>query len=348
MRIGIANGGGDAPALNAVLRAVVKTAIVRYQGEVIGFYDGFKGMIEGVYEKLSLSYVSGLLPKGGIVLGTTNRDNPFKYHGRDASLEVQDCCRRLGLDVLVSVGGEGTLGITYDLIEKCQIAAIGVPKTIDNDFPATDYTFGFRTAVGTATHALDVLHDTAESHHRVMVLEVMGRTAGWIALHAGVAGGADIIMIPEIPWNIESVIAKIKDRESHGKRFSIIVVAEGVQIPTDNVCPTSPGPYLARKIQEMTGVECRSTVLGHLQRGGSPVPDDRILGTMFGSHAVDLAAAKQYNRVVVLRGTEVTSVPFTSEMKEARLVHKDSQLVQVARNLGMFFGDELPTEEDVS
>lgn len=346
MRIGICNGGGDAPALNAVLRAVVKTSINKYGYQVFGFRDGFRGMIERDYQELDLQYVSGLLPKGGTVLGTTNRDDPFNYHGRDASSEVAEICKELSLDALVVVGGEGTLGITYDLMDTYGIPVIGVPKTIDNDFADTDYTFGFQTAVETATHACDILHDTAESHHRVMILEVMGRTAGWIALHAGMAGGADIILIPEIPCNLQSIIHKIKERSSQGKRFSIIVAAEGVD-SFDGQRHHSIGHYLTGLIEEATGMETRNTILGHLQRGGSPCANDRILGTQLGAYAVDLIHKREFNKVVVLQGTEIASIDLTSEMKLPRHVRSDSQLVGIARGIGISFGDEVHQKDSV-
>ncbi|HHX51697.1 MAG TPA: 6-phosphofructokinase [Clostridia bacterium] len=342
MHLGILNGGGDAPALNAVIRAAVRTAIYKYDFRVTGFRDGFKGMMEKDFYPLGLDQVSGLLPKGGTVLGTTNRDNPFDYRGRDASREVAETFHSLGLDVLLTVGGDGTLGIAIDLAEKWQLPIIGIPKTIDNDLSSTDYTFGFYSAVQMATNACDILHDTAESHHRAMILEVMGRNAGWIALHAGMAGGADIILIPEVPFTLEGICRKIKERMERGKKFSIIVLAEGAKIPGEESA-TLPregrANFLARLIQEKACIEARATVLGHLQRGGSPTAFDRILGTRFGSYGVDLAARKEFGRLVVLQGDRISSVPLTQDIKKQKLINPDHQLLQTARAIGLSFGE---------
>ena len=346
MRLGILNGGGDAPALNAVLRAAVRTAVNGYGFEMIGFRNGFKGLIDNDYLLLTDQSVSGILPRGGTILGTTNRDNPFDYQGRDVSGQVAANLKGLGLDVLLVVGGDGTLSIGIDIMDRYGIPIIGIPKTIDNDLMSTDYTFGFQTAVQTAANACDILHTTAESHHRAMILEVMGRNAGWIALHAGIAGGADVILIPEIPFTVEGICRKIKDRRAVGKKFSIIVMAEGVPLPEGSACRIDgaglaggKAGLLATMIEDCSGIEARATILGHLQRGGTPTAYDRILGTRLGCHAVELAANGDFGRLVVLRGDQVSSVPLTKELKEQRLVNPDHELVRVARAIGVSFGD---------
>jgi len=346
MRLGILNGGGDAPGLNAVIRAAVRTAIHRYGFEIFGFRNGFRGAIENDYVPLRDRSVSGILHRGGTILGTTNRDNPFNYHGRDASGEAAANIKNLGLDVLLVVGGDGTLSIGVDLMERYGIPIIGIPKTIDNDLMSTDYTFGFQTAVQTAANACDILHTTAESHHRAMILEVMGRNAGWIALYAGIAGGADVILIPEIPFTIEGVCRKIEERRALGKQFSIIVMAEGITLPPGSACRVDgaglvggKAAVLATMIEDRTGIEARATVLGHLQRGGPPIAYDRILGTRLGCHAVELAAKKEFGRLVVLRGDQVSSVPLTKKLKEQRLIDPDHELIKVARAIGISFGD---------
>lgn len=353
MKIGVLNGGGDAPGLNSVIRAVAKTAIIKYGYEVVGFRDGFKGLIEDAWQLLSLQTVSGILPKGGTILGTTNRDNPFDYQGRDASPEIRDNFQRHGLEGLVVVGGDGTLSIAHELFRRWHLAVVGVPKTIDNDLMATDTTFGFHTAVQTATHACDMLHDTAESHHRVMILEVMGRYAGWIALYAGLSGGADIILLPEIPYSMEAIFRKIREREDAGKRFSIMVVAEGVRTPAGEYAIRSTvatgkekmrlggiGNVLAGEIESITGVESRATVLGHLQRGGSPNAYDRLLGTRLGVKAVELVAAGDFGKMVAIRGEQVVAVDLSLAVKQNRLVPAGHELLEVARALGICLGEE--------
>src|SRR5436305_962701 len=298
--IGICTGGGDAPGLNAVIRAAVKTAFLKYKWRVIGIPDGFDGLIwpEKSYE-LTLKDVSGILPRGGTILGTTNRGDPFRYctveNGqeviRDISDEVIGNARKLGIDAVISIGGEGSQTIALELFQR-GMKIVGVPKTIDNDLSATEVTFGFDTALATATDAVDKIHTTAESHHRIMVVEVMGRDAGWIALEAGIAGGAHVILIPEIPFTIERICQFVRDREAIGKRFTIIVVAEGCKPPGDMAAKfeaqkrSAPRPgQLGNAIGEAVGMatrrEVRVTVLGHIQRGGSPSPFDRILSTRF-------------------------------------------------------------------
>ena len=358
--IGILTGGGDCPGLNAVIRAISKTAI-NYGVEVIGFIDGFKGLVENRYIQLDLRAVSGISHTGGTILGTSNRDNPFQFftisegtpqHSDESDRAVANM-EHLGLDGLVVIGGDGSLNIADRFAEK-GVPIVGVPKTIDNDLSATDVTFGFNTAVNTASEALDRLHTTAESHHRVMVLEVMGRYAGWIALHAGISGGADVILIPEIPYNMDAVISKITQRYRQGKNFSIIVAAEGA-IPEDgemvirNLVATSHDPIrlggIGQKVAEDIGnrlqnIEVRVTVLGHLQRGGSPIPYDRILSTRYGVAAMDAFMAGQFGTMVSLRGDMIAAVPIKEAIKEIRKVQPESDLVRAARAVGISFGDK--------
>lgn len=357
-RLGVLTGGGDAPGLNAVIRAVTRSAL-RQGWEVIGFLDGYAGLIENRNVVLTSNYISGLLHRGGTILGSNNRDNPFHFpvpsengiEYRDMSDQAVANLKNNNIDCLIAIGGDGSLAIAHELAQK-GARVIGVPKTIDNDLPATDQTFGFDTAVTTATDALDKLHTTAESHHRVMILELMGRDAGWIALVSGIAGGADIILIPEIPWQLDNVIAKIKERQNEGKHFSIAVVAEGVKDPTGKFVvrqhiPTAHtkirlggiGPVLAQLIEETTSIECRATVLGHLQRGGSPSASDRVLATRYGVKAAQLAMDGQHGLMVCLKGQDIESVPLDLVARGTRTVPPDSQLVQTARALGICLGD---------
>lgn len=359
-RIGILTGGGDAPGINAVIRAAVKVAVRYYGLTVIGFEDGFGGLIENRARRLGLKDVVGILPKGGTILGTTNRDNPFYYpvfEGgkkvfRDVSDRVMDNIATHGIDALIVIGGDGSLKIARELYEKKGLPVVGVPKTIDNDLSATDQTFGFDTALTTATDALDKLHTTAESHGRVMVLEVMGRYAGWIALHAGVAGGADVILIPEIPFTFEGVCAKIMERRQEGKKFSIVVVAEGAkpiggELVVKKVVEDSfeklrlggIGNLVGEKVEEMTGIETRVIVLGHLQRGGSPTPFDRILASRFGAAAVNLIMEGRFGEMVCLRTPHITSVPLAEAVGEMRRVPLGSDIIRMARQMGISFGD---------
>jgi len=329
-RIGVLTGGGDCPGLNAVIRAVVKTAVGDYGWDVQGIEDGFEGLIQpGRIRPLTPADVRGILPRGGTILGSSNRANPFAYRVKqvDGSIREFDVSRDvvthmdvLELLALVIIGGDGTLRIGQDL-GAMGGRIVAVPKTIDNDLAGTDVTFGFDTAVGTATDALDRLHSTAESHHRVMILEVMGRHAGWIALQAGLAGGADVILIPEIPFDVEQVAHKIVSREESGARFSIVVAAEGAypaggspiyQSTTDRVAGARLGGIanaLGDELARRTDAEVRVTVLGHVQRGGSPSPCDRVLATRFGAEAVRLIAAGQLGHMVALRGEQIVAVP---------------------------------------
>ncbi|MFI5058615.1 MAG: 6-phosphofructokinase [Candidatus Acidiferrales bacterium] len=353
--IGVVNGGGDAPGLNAVIRAVVRSATGAHGMRVIGIYNGFDGLIwpEGAKE-LTDESVSGILPRGGTILGTTNRGNPFGYRGKEDGKEVvhdySSLClenaRRLGIDALIVIGGDGTLHIAHDFSRR-GMKVVGVPKTIDNDLSATEVTFGFDTALLVATEAIDRLHTTAESHHRVMLIEVMGRDAGWIALHAGIAGGAHIILIPEIPFRFESICDAVHARENRGKLFSLVVVAEGVKLPeTDPNGKVIPHPApgnvantIAFTLREMLHKEIRVTVLGHVQRGGSPTPFDRILATRMGVHATDLVARGEFNRMVCLRAGKIESVTLEEALSQLKMVDPAGEIVHAARAIGTTFGD---------
>lgn len=354
-RIGVLTGGGDAPGLNAVLRAVVRTAERSYGIETIGVLDGFSGLLEQRFRPLGLADVRNLIGQGGTVLGTTNRDNPFAYAGEsgpvDRSQEAVENAQRAGFEALVVIGGDGTLHIASEL-SRLGLNVIGVPKTIDNDLPATDYTFGFWTAIGTATEALDRLRDTGESHHRVMILEVMGRNAGWIALHAGMAGAADVILIPEIPYSAEVVAAAVRKSEGRGRPSSLIVVAEGA-VPrgggpavrrfdpvTGYPLLGGAGARLVQELEQLTHCDIRCTVLGHLQRGGSPIPFDRILGTRLGDRAGHLAGERRYGRMVRLANGVVDDVDLDQAVGGIRQVDPGSELVRTARSQGITFGDE--------
>jgi len=358
-RIGVLTGGGDAPGLNAVIRAVVKTAIREYGMNVVGFENGFGGLIKNQARELTEFDVIGILPRGGTILGTTNRDNPFHYPVikgdkkifADVSDRVFENISIHGIEALVVIGGDGSLAIGKELNDQ-GLKVVGVPKTIDNDLSATDQTFGFDTALATATEAIDKLHTTAESHHRVMVLELMGRYAGWIALAAGLAGGADVILIPEIPYNIDVVVEKINARSQERKKFSIVVVAEGakplggemvvskhVEDSFDPVRLGGVGNVVAQAIESATDKETRVTVLGHLQRGGSPTAYDRILATRYGTGAVNLAAEGKFGRMVCLKGQNIESVPLEQAVGELHTVPVNGELIKVARQLGICLGD---------
>jgi len=353
--IGIVNGGGDAPGLNAVIRAVVRAALNEHRMRVVGVLNGFDGLIwpEGAKE-MNEESVSGILPRGGTILGTTNRGNPFAYKSMENGVEVVhdysslciDNARRLGVDAMIVIGGDGTQHIARDFVRK-GLNIVGVPKTIDNDLDATETTFGFDTALVIASEAVDRLHTTAESHHRVMLIEVMGRDAGWIALHAGIAGGAHIILVPEIPFSFENVCDAIRARELRGKRFSLIVVAEGVKLPATDpsgkpIPPAGPGNVantIGYTIREMTQKEVRVTVLGHVQRGGSPTPFDRILGTRFGVAATDLVAKQQFGRMVCLKAGKMDSVSLDEALEKMKYIDPDCEIVHAARAVGATFGD---------
>ncbi len=350
-QIGILTGGGDAPGLNAVIRAVVRTAIGEYKMNVIGIEDSFEGILGDTHTvKLTTKSVSGILPRGGTILGTRNRGSFVKnVNGVDVypEMPIGEAIANLdilGIEALIVLGGEGTLGIA-EQFHKRGFPVIGVPKTIDNDLAATEYTFGFMTAIDIATEALDRLHTTAASHDRVMILEVMGRNTGWIALHAGLAGSADIILIPEIPFSFDAILRKVQSRESSGSRFTNIVVAEGaVEVGKSETYQDSEtrrlggvGDYLRRHIETLTGKESRCVVLGHLQRGGSPNAFDRMLGTNFGACAVRALANGETGKMVALQAGTVITVPLDEACSNIKRVQVDGQLVRTARDIGISF-----------
>jgi 6-phosphofructokinase 1 len=358
MRIGVLSGGGDAPGLNAVIRAVTKTAIFKYGWSVTGIIDGFEGLLSPTKTRQLTSWnTRGILFIGGTILGTTNRGNPFAYKtvvgGReiveDMSPLVLSNIKELGLDALVVIGGDGSLKIGHGLY-KLGVPVIGVPKTIDNDLFATYVTFGFQTAVDTATEALDKLHTTAESHQRVIVLEVMGRYAGWIALEAGISGSADVILIPEIPFSMDKVAEKLTERKKAGSHSSIVVVAEGAKPQGGEMAVREKaadgyvlrlggmGEIVGSEIGNRTGIETRVTVLGHLQRGGSPCPFDRLLATRYGAAAVELIANKKFGEMVSYQPPDITSVPLETAISALRLVDPEGELVKIAEGMGVNFG----------
>jgi 6-phosphofructokinase 1 len=356
-KIGIVTGGGDCPGLNAVIRAVAKAAI-RRGWEAIGVNGGYEGLVEPQdVRPLFYRELDGLLARGGTILGTASHGRFAAKTGRGEARTLPDelmSALRAGIESLelqglVVIGGDGTLTVAHQM-HDAGIPVVGVPKTIDNDLHGTAMTFGFDSAVACAMDALDRLHTTAESHNRVMVLEVMGRYAGWIAIYAGIAGGADVILIPEIPFTYESISARIEEREQAGRHFSIVVVAEGAKERGGETTARNTaadreerlggvGPRVAEEIARRTGKETRAVVLGHLQRGGSPTNFDRALCTMFGTHAVELVATGQFGRMVSFTGTAVTDVPISDAVKELRTVPTDGSFVRSARALGISLGD---------
>jgi phosphofructokinase-like protein len=359
-RIAILTGGGDCPGINAVIRAVAKKAMLEFGMDVVGIEDGYDGLIHNRHRKLGYDEVSGILTLGGTIIGASKISNPYKYAlqkgkaivFKNVSRKAIANFKKLGVDGLVCIGGDGTLGIACRLM-KDGIPVIGVPKTIDNDLRGTEITFGFDSAISIATEAIDRLHSTAESHHRVMIVEVMGHRAGWIALYAGVAGGGDIILIPEIPYSLEAVLAKVRERKKKGKRFSIVVVAEGarpkggevvvkkiVERSADSVRLGGVGFILCEQIERITGTEARAVVLGHLQRGGSPTASDRILATQLGAMAVELVVRREFGRMVAVDKGLITSVPLETAGGGPRTVPLDHSLIKAARAVGTSFGDE--------
>ncbi|MFY9652585.1 6-phosphofructokinase [Trebonia sp.] len=335
MRVGVLTGGGDCPGLNAVIRAVVRRGVQEYGLEFVGFRDGWRGPLEADTMPLDVSAVRGILPRGGTILGSS-RTNPFKENGpgRNGVDRIKDNLAGLGVDALIVIGGEDTLGVAARLYDE-GIPVVGVPKTIDNDLGATDYTFGFDTAVNIAMEAIDRLHTTAESHHRALIVEVMGRHAGWIALHAGLAGGANVILIPERPFDIDKVVAWVEHR-FQTRYAPIVVVAEGAHPAHDDLALTSAeldsfghvrlggvGQLLAEEIEKRTGKEARCTVLGHIQRGGTPTAFDRVLATRFGLHAVAAVYNEAFGTMVALRGTDIVRVPLVEATRELKLVPVD-------------------------
>ncbi|MCX7622994.1 MAG: 6-phosphofructokinase [Thermomicrobium sp.] len=363
-RIGVLTGGGDAPGLNSALRAVVKTAILRYGWTVVGFEDGYEGAILGRGRELGLDDVRGLLVRGGTILGASNRADPFWFQHpelgdtepRDHSATLLATLERFAVDALVVIGGEGSLTIAHRL-SQLGLAVVGVPKTIDNDVRGTAWTIGFDTAVTTATEALDRLHTTAESHHRVMLVELMGRDAGWIALHAGVAGGADVILMPELPFTLERIVAVVERRRARSRHFTIVAVAEGARPAGGEAVfeRTGPLPYhrkyggisvmLQQQLTPLVPSEVRAVVLGHLQRGGTPTPADRTLATALGSAAVDALARGERGVMVAVRSHPtgratwgIVQIPLAEVARGPRLVPLDHPLVEAARALGISFG----------
>ncbi len=342
MKIGVLTGGGDCPGLNPVIRAVVrKGALEGY--EFLGIKNGWKGLIECDTMPLNIEAVSGILPKGGTILGTS-RTNPYKKEG-DLG-KAKDNYKKLSLDALIAIGGEDTLGVASRLTKDGIPNIVGVPKTIDNDLSSTDYTFGFDTAVNIAMECIDRLHTTAESHHRIIVVEIMGRHAGWIALHAGIAGGADVVLIPEIPIDLNDVCSILKKRHDRGKTFSIVVVAEGATFKEKDMILKEQkldafghvrlggiADRLAEEIEKRTGYETRVSVLGHIQRGGSPTAFDRVLGTRFGVKAVELIKNRQFARMVALSGVKIIDVALEDAVKALKTV--DAELYEIAK---VFFG----------
>jgi len=330
VRFGVLTGGGDCPGLNAVIRAVVRKGIDVHGDEIVGFRDGWRGPLDGDHEPLTIESTRGILPRGGTILGTS-RTNPFKRE--DGPQQIRETLAELDIDGLIAIGGEDTLGAANRLHAEHGLDVLGVPKTIDNDIGATDVTFGFDTALQVATEAIDRLHTTAESHHRVMVVEVMGRHAGWIALYSGIAGGGDVILIPEQPFDIEDVCRLIGRRHGRGRFFSIVVVAEG-SIPKQGTMEIAGGETdefghmrlggigqrLEREIEQRTGFETRAVVLGHIQRGGTPTAYDRVLATRFGVAAIDAAHNGEWGMMPALRGTMIDLVPLANAVAELRTV----------------------------
>lgn len=352
-RIGILTGGGDCPGLNAAIRAVVKAGVALYSLEIYGIEMGFEGLIKKLARSLALEDVRGIINKGGTILGATRRHDPFHYQEKvGAETKMVDCSRlvlqhasELGLDGLVVLGGDGTLTIAERLWQM-GLPLVAIPKTIDNDLAGTDVSIGFRTAVMTAMEALDKLHSTAESHHRVMVVEVMGNKAGWIALESGIAGGADVILIPEIPFSIEKACEKIEERKRLGRPFSMVVVSEGAKATGQQEVYIDPkhnrlggiGQHVATEIENRSGMETRVLVLGHLQRGGSPASFDRVLASRFGVHALRLIARGEFGKMVALRKAEVVAIPIQQAVAKLHAIDPNGDLAATAEALGISLG----------
>ena len=336
MRIGILTSGGDCPGINATIRGVCKTAINHYGMEVVGIHSGFQGLLTKEVEPITDKSLSGLLNLGGTILGTS-REKPFKKNGIISGVNkpalIEENIKELGLDCIVCIGGNGTQKTAAKLSEM-GLNIVSIPKTIDNDIWGTDFSFGFDTAVSIATDAIDRLHSTASSHKRVMVIEVMGHKAGWIALYSDMAGGGDVILIPEIPYNIRSIGNTILDRLKRGKPYSIVVVAEGIK--TDG--RKRAAEYIAQEIEYETGIETRETVLGYIQRGGSPTPFDRNLSTRMGGHATELIANNQFGRMVTLQGDAISSTPLSEVAGKLKLVTEEHDLIVQGRRMGICFG----------
>ena len=360
-KIALLTGGGDCPGLNAVIRAVTKTAIINYGIEVVGYKFGYRGLYNNDYVSLTLDSVSGILHRGGTILYSSNKDNLFDYQVKENGVTIKkdvsdiavENMKKEGIDVLVVIGGDGTLTSARDFSRK-GVKVIGVPKTIDNDLASTDVTFGFNTAIDVVTEALDRLQTTAESHHRIMLCEVMGRNAGWIALESGIAGDADIILLPEIPYDIDKIVEKIKDIEASGRQHSIIVISEGAkpkngEVVVSKFVADSPDPIrlggIGNKLAEdleklMAEKEVRCTVLGHTQRGGNTSTFDRILSTRYGVGAVELINEEKFGQMVCLKGDQLSSDSLEHVIgQKSKLVNPEGELVQIAKKIGISFGD---------
>lgn len=350
LRIGVLTGGGDCPGLNAAIRAVSKSLMINCSAEIIGIYDGFLGLIEQRIKPLDYADCSGILSQGGTILGTNNTASPFNFKGKDVSSEVMDYYLNLGLDGLVVIGGDGTLSIAYEL-SKLGMNIVGIPKTIDNDLMGTDRTFGFDTAIGIVTDALDRLRTTGQSHKRVMILETMGRYAGWIALHAGIAGGADVIIIPEFAYDIDEVAKACKSRMGE-QHYSIIVVAEGAKqvdgqltVRETNEFGVEPirlggvANVLKMQLEQKIDAEIRATTLGHIQRGGSPSAYDRVFATNLGCYAASLVANKHFGTVVVLKNNQLCSTSLKNVADKSRLVKRETPALATALSMGICFGN---------
>jgi ATP-dependent phosphofructokinase / diphosphate-dependent phosphofructokinase len=337
-RIGILTAGGDCPGINAAIRGVGKTAIVKFGMEVVGISDGFTGMINKEYHELTEHDLSGILTLGGTILGTS-REKPFKSNGKGKKeiskpVLISEHYEQMGLDCLVCIGGNGTLKTAY-LLSQVGLNVVGIPKTIDNDVWGTDVTFGFDSAVNIAAEAIDRLHSTANSHKRIMVIEVMGHNAGWLALYSGVAGGGDVILIPEIPFKENVVRDYLVSRAEENKPYSIVVVAEGIKVPAKE---KSSGHFISRRISELTGLETRETVLGYIQRGGSPSPMDRILASRFGATAANMIADGDFGKMVAQRNCGISSVPLAEVAGKTRLIEPDNPIIKQAMEMGTCFG----------
>jgi ATP-dependent phosphofructokinase / diphosphate-dependent phosphofructokinase len=338
-KIGILTAGGDCPGINAAIRGVGKTAIMKYEMKVIGISDGFTGLINKEFRELTEYDLSGILTLGGTILGTS-REKPFKSDGKGKNdlrkpVLIKEHYEQMGLDCLVCIGGNGTLKTAHLLAEE-GLNIIGIPKTIDNDVWGTDLSFGFDSAVNIATEAIDRLHSTANSHKRIMIIELMGHNAGWIALYSGLAGGGDVILIPEIQYDEKKIAEYLMNRFRENKAYSIMVVAEGIKTPVKD---ESAARYLSRRIADLTGIETRETVLGYIQRGGTPSPMDRVLATRYGSAAADLIAKRDFGKMVSLRNNEIDSVPLADVAGRLNLVSPDNTMVIKAKNMGTSFGD---------
>jgi len=346
MKVGLLTGGGDCPGLNAVIRAVVRKGIFHYEDEFVGFLEGWRGVLENMTQTLDLQAVAGILPRGGTIL-RTSRTNPAKH--KNGLVQCAENLKQHGVECLIAIGGDDTMSVALKLMQA-GVKVVGVPKTIDNDLGGTDVCFGFDTAVNIATEAIDRVHTTAEAHNRVIVVEVMGRDSGWIAIYSGVAGGADVILIPERPFDIEQIAETLKRRHARGRYFSIVVVAEGAKFASD-VDPAHGAPVvtnlardefghvrlggigavLAREIENRTGFETRNVVLGHIQRGGSPTAFDRMLATRYGIGAIDMVHQEKFGSMVALKGTDIVSIPLADAIQRTRLVTQD--LIDVSLGL---------------